>query len=71
MVTAGSAPAASLLPGECGRRRRGDSPPSEGEHFGVNADAASGCRLEESSLLIAVPVRAAPCGLVLPGLMPF
>ncbi len=36
MVTAGNAPAASLLPGECGRRQ-GGSPPGEGEHFGVNS----------------------------------
>ena len=30
VVTAGNAPAASLLPGECGRRRQGDSPPQRG-----------------------------------------
>ena len=36
VATAGNALAAWLLPGERGRRRRGDSPPSEGEYFGVN-----------------------------------
>ena len=41
VVTVGNAPAASPLPGECGRRRQGGSPPSEGEHFSVNADACS------------------------------
>ena len=41
VVTVGNAPAASPLPGECGRRRQGGSPPSEGEHFGVNADEPS------------------------------
>ena len=37
-MTVGNAPAASPLPGECGRRRQGGSPPSEGEHFSVNVD---------------------------------
>ena len=41
VVTVGNAPAASPLPGECGRRRQGGSPPSEGEHFSVNADEPS------------------------------
>jgi len=63
-VTVGNAPAASPLPGECGRRRQGGSPPSEGEHFSVNADERScllsacavGCRLN-CGFLLSCPGR--------------
>ena len=59
-MTVGNAPAASPLPGECGRRRQGGSPPSEGEHFSVNADEGSrrltpsafACRLTCAYLLV-------------------
>lgn len=37
----------------------------------MNGMLASDCRSGGSSVLVAVPVRAASCGLVQPRLMPF